>query len=303
MALNPSHPDPGVEARGRAVRRVLWATLGLNLAVCALKAALGVLSGSVALLADAIHALFDSVSNVVGLTATALSARPPDEDHPYGHGKIEVAATLFIGILIAVGLFGLGKHAVEGFLDGTAPEVTPWTLAAVTLSLGVNLGVSAWERREGKRLGSSILTADAAHTASDALATLAVLAGLGLSLLGVPGADLLAALVVIALVGATAWKIIRDALHVLVDTSRIPPDEVRQVAHRIPGLRSCHNIRSRGMDGHVHLDLHVTFDPHLTLHTAGEGMLALRRDLHERFPEVRDIVIQLEPHLPVFLND
>jgi len=290
-------------SRVTRIRRVLWGTLALNLFVCALKAVLGGLTGSVALLADSVHSLFDSVSNIVGLTATSIASRPADADHPYGHQKVEVVAALIIGLLIILGMVELGRHAVAGWMEGRVPEIEPWMLATVVLGMVINIGVSTWERRVGKQLDSEILTADAAHTASDAFATLAVLVGLILTMLGVPAADLLAAAVVVAMVGFAGFKIIRRALLVLVDTSCIEPEAVIKLTRDIAGLRSCHNVRSRGMDGHVHLDLHVTFEPSMSLHDAGEGMLKLKRRIREAFPNVRDIVIQLEPHLPAFLDD
>lgn len=290
-------------SRVTRIRRVLWGTLVLNLFVCALKAALGTLTGSVALVADAVHSLFDSVSNVVGLTATAIASRPPDDDHPYGHQKVEVVAALIIGVLILLGMVELGRHAVEGWLAGKVPEVEPWTLGAVVLGLGINIGVSLWERRVGRQLDSEILTADAAHTASDALATVAVLIGLLLTMFGVPAADLIAAGVVVTMIGIAGVKIIKRALRVLVDTSQIDPEAVVKLCRGIEGLRSCHNVRSRGLDGHIHLDLHVTFDPSMSLSEAGKAMLKIKRRIREAFPTVRDIVIQLEPHLPDFLDD
>ena len=289
------------EERLKAIRRVLWGTLVLNISIALLKMTAGTASGSSALLADGFHSLFDGVSNVVGLIASGVAAQPPDHDHPYGHQKIEVAAALIIGVLVLLAALEIGRQAMEAFFQQRGPEVGIWPLSAAVVSLVVSASVSRWEDRAASRLNSPILRADASHTASDALATVAVLVGLALVAVGLEAGDLLATLVVLVLIGLTVYRIFRRVFDVLVDASRIDAKEVRQVARQIEGILSCHEIRSRGMAGHVQLDLHVTFAPETTLAEAGERMLLLKARLHERFPEVQDIVVQLEPHLPEHL--
>jgi cation diffusion facilitator family transporter len=296
-----SQGDRAADRRLARVRRVLWGTLGLNLLVAAMKIAAGTYSGSTALLADGFHSVFDGVSNVVGLFAVGVAAQPPDQDHPYGHHKIEVAASLVIGVMVLLAMIEIGRQALAAFGAGEVPRVDVWALGAASLSLVISAVISRWEGRVGDELDSPILLADAGHTASDALATTSVLAGLGLVWIGVPAGDLIATVVVLFFVGVAVWRIFERVVEVLVDVSRIDPEEVRAIADEIAGIISCHEIRSRGMSGHIQLDLHVTFAPETTLSEAGDRMLLLKERLHERFPRVQDIVVQLEPHLPEHL--
>ena len=289
----------GGEGRAPQVRRVLWGGLGGTLCVAALKGAAGVLSGSAALLADAVHSAFDAANNILGLTAMGVASQPPDDDHPYGHHKAEVAAALLVGVGILYGAVEMGRHVFSAILsNGHAPEISPWTWAAALVGLVSSALLARFEASEGERLDSELLRADAADTRCDAWTTLAALVGMGLSSVGFAAADILAALIVMGMVAFTGASIIRRGFGVLMDQSRLDADEVKAVAHQVPGLLSCHDVRSRGMRGHVHLDLHVTFCPETTLAEAGERMLLLKRLLHSHFVDVQDIVVQLEPHLP-----
>jgi cation diffusion facilitator family transporter len=154
------------------VRRVLWITLLLNLVVSGSKIAVGKLTGSLSMVADGYHSLMDGSNNVIGLVVTTFAYAPPDEGHPYGHRKFETAATLFIGLA----LLGLAYNVVENALSAAGqarlPEigVINWVVMGVTL--GVNLFVAAYEARQGRKLASAYLIADAAHTRSDIYVTL-----------------------------------------------------------------------------------------------------------------------------------
>jgi len=305
LRMNRPPTDRGVNVlsglRHRKVRRILWLILGLNVLVAAIKASAGVWSGSTALLADGLHSVFDGIGNVVGLVALGVASRPPDDDHPYGHQKGEVVAALVIAMMIMLGMLELGRQAWASFTAGTAVDVDVWTVGAAVTSLFISAGVSLYEKRASDTLDSEILAADAGHTASDALATVAVLGGLGLVHLGIGWGDLLATGLVLAVLGVTVISMLRRTVDVLMDLQRLSPDAVSRAAREVPGVISCHAIRSRGMPGHVQLDLHVTFEPSMSLADAGDRVIALREQLHDAFPDVRDIVIQLEPHLPEHL--
>lgn len=301
-AATAAAADGAARIRLRGVRRVLWLTLWLNLLVAAIKAVAGFFSGSTALMADGLHSTFDGVSNVVGLVAVGIAARPPDADHPYGHHKFEIVAALVISFLIGLGMLELGREAWSSFVAERTPRVEPWTFGAALVSLAVSIFVSRYEGRAARALNSEILEADSRHTASDALATIAVLGGLALVAAGVRLGDVLATGFVLVMLGLTVVRLLRRAVDVLMDMSRIPPESVEETARTIPGVISCHAVRSRGMPGHVQVDLHVTLDPAMRLADAGERMLAIKAALRERFPDVRDIVVQVEPHLPQHLE-
>src|SRR5512143_2454328 len=151
--------DTGVQSRG--VRRVLWVTLVLNLAVSAGKVVVGHLSGSLAMIADGYHSLVDGSNNVIGLIVAAFAFAPPDRAHPYGHRKFETAATSLIGIALLSLAWDVTSGALGRVGESAAPPVIgPLNWLVMAATIGVNLLVSWYEGREGRRLKSAFLVAD-----------------------------------------------------------------------------------------------------------------------------------------------
>jgi cation diffusion facilitator family transporter len=282
--------------RDRAVGRVLWIVLALNLVVAAAKLTVGLLAGALSLVADGLHSTLDASSNVVGLVGIAVASRPADVGHPYGHRRFESLAAAAIGMLIAVGAVEIGRRIVDAFVSGRdAPQVTWATVAVVVATVLINLGISRYEARRGRELRSAILVADSRHTLSDALAACAVLVGFGGVALGLPWADPVAAAVVLAFIVRTAYAILRSNLGALADRAQLDAAEVARVALAVPGVREAHRIRSRGSVDHVHLDLHIHLDPEMPLRDAHARTHAVADALRAAFPEVADVVIHTEP--------
>jgi cation diffusion facilitator family transporter len=138
--------------RTKAIRRVLIVVLVLNVAVAVAKLGYGLRTGSVALSADGVQSLLDGLANVVGLIGIAIAARPPDQDHPYGHERYETLASMAIAVLMAAGVFEIVQSAVEQLREGTEPAITPLSFAILAATMAINASVSLWERREARRL-------------------------------------------------------------------------------------------------------------------------------------------------------
>lgn len=284
------------EPRVPRIRFVLWAVLGLNLLVAVMKIVWGAVSGSVAMQADGIHSLFDGTSNVVGLLGMAVAGRPADRDHPYGHGKFETYASAVIGGMLVAAAWRVGSGAIGELMNpGDAPEVTMTSFGVMIGTLAVNLGVTMWERREGKRLGSEILIADASHTSSDAIVSIGVILGLIAVRMGYPMADPIIALFIALAIVYTAWGVFKRASATLSDSSRIPSGDVCQVALEIEGVLGCHHIRTRGSESHVYVDLHIQVDPSATVAAGHAVAEAVERSICDHFPQAADVIVHLEP--------
>lgn len=286
----------GKTAHGRQVERVLWIVLVLNLVVAASKYFYGLASGSASMQADGIHSVFDSLGNVIGLIGIGLAARPADEGHPYGHSKFETYGSLAIGVLLLFAAFEVGTSAVEKLASGSyTAQVTPASFAVMVGTLAVNLFVTLYERRAGKRLKSEILAADAAHTLSDAFVSVGVIVGLGFVAAGFPMADPLMALLVTAAILVTAVGVFRTGFRTLSDHARIPAEDIAEAAEGVSGIRSVHGVRTRGTEAEVYCDLHVLVDPNTTVlaaHTLGdEAEVAIKM----RFPQVKEVLVHIEP--------
>ncbi len=244
------------------VRSVLRWVLVANLIVIGAKLAVGLRSGSIAVLGDAAHSGIDAVNNLVGLAAVRMAAEPPDDLHPYGHAKFETLAALAVAAFLSVTCFELVQGAIGRLVSGAPPpRIVPgmiWTLAGAMV---VNTAVAWGEARAARRLSSEILAADARHTASDVWVTAAVLVGLLLTAtFGWGQADAILALLVAAVVAHSGYEILRATIPVLVDARAIEPDRIRAVAVAIPGVRGTSQIRSRGRDREAFAELTIHVD-------------------------------------------
>jgi cation diffusion facilitator family transporter len=278
------------------VSRVLWVVLGLNLAVAAIKLAMGWATGALSLLADGVHAILDASSNVVGLVGIAAASRPADAGHPYGHRRFETLAAVSIGLLILSGMVGVVRGIWEGLTgQRPPPRVDLVATSLVFLTIVANLAISRYEAKRGTELKSALLAADAGHTLSDTFGATAVLASFGGVALGFAWADMAAAVVVCVLIGRTAWSVLGTNLGVLADRARLDPHRVREVAMQVGEVRGAHKIRSRGSADHVHVDLHIHVDPGMTVLRAHEITHEVARAVRAAFPEVADVMIHTEP--------
>jgi len=161
------------------VRRVFIGLLVANLAVVGVKLAVGITSGSLAVLGGAVDSCVDALNNVLALIIVRVAAKEPDEDHPYGHGKFETLGALAIVGFLSITCFELVRGAVNHLVSGMhRVDVTDFQLALLVLTLGVNVLITWYEHRRGIELGSELLVADAAHTRADVFITVGVLVGI-----------------------------------------------------------------------------------------------------------------------------
>lgn len=292
--IAPTAADPG--ARTRAVRRVLIVVLVLNLLVALAKAIVGGWLGSLAISSDAVHSLIDGSSNVIGLVVLYFASRPADEDHPYGHHKVEVIAAAAIGAVVALAALRFAWGAIEGLVVGRPPPIASPAGFAVSIgTLVVNVFVASYEARRARALGSSFLAADAAHTASDILVTAAVIASYAGVYLGFAWADPVGALLVVGFIGKVAWSILAPNLRILSDTTMLDPAAVARVVADVPGVVGSHRVRSRGTPGKVSVDLHIHVDGELPLREAHDIADAVERAITRAFPEATDVHVHVEP--------
>ncbi len=270
--------------------------LFLNLAVATAKLAYGIISHSAAMEADGFHSFFDGASNVIGLVGMWFASRPADAEHPYGHAKFETFAAGLIGVLLVFAGYTVGKGAIDSLLGrGLPTEVTTMSFVIMLGTLAVNIGVTTWEHRAGKRLGSEVLVADASHTLSDVMVSVGVIISLVIVRLGFEKADGIVALLVAVVILRTAWGIMRGVLHTLGDAARLPADELAAVAAASPGVVSCHGVRSRGSESQVYVDLHVEVEPGTTVEHGHEIAHGVEASLRSQYGQITDVVVLVEP--------
>lgn len=288
-------PDDLEAQRSRAVRRVLLVILAANLLVVALKAAVGFATGSLAVMGDALHASVDAINNLFGVAVVRVASRGPDADHPYGHAKAETLGAIVIVVFLSITLSQLLDHSVGRLLSGHAPpDSTPLAMAALVLTLVVNLGVVAYETRAGRRLNSEFLIADAHHTRADVFITLAVLAGLLLSQRGLAWADPVLALLVAGMVVRIAVQILRQALPTLMDEAAVEGRELAAAARGVAGVCDAYRTRSRRAGAHSFAELTISVEGDASVARGHEIADAVERTLQQRF-RLREVVVHVEP--------
>jgi cation diffusion facilitator family transporter len=284
-----------VSDRYSEVSTVLWRVLFANLAVAFAKIALGYYSGAVSIVSDGFHSLTDSASNLAGLVGVSVARRPPDANHPYGHRKYETMASIGIMVFLILVLIQVLVAAAERLMRGGTPRVFPEGIGLMTVTLVVNLFVVSYELRAGRRLKSELLLADAKHTRSDVLTSVAVLGALIGVWLGYPILDPMAALLVAGFIGYAIWSIAQEASRILGDETMMDEDALREVVQSVPGVIGCEKIRTRGSADYIFLDLHLWLDRSTPLHAAHATSHVVKDKLMTRFPELMDVVIHIEP--------
>ncbi len=283
-------------ARVQSVKHVLWVTLALNVLVAVAKLVVGKLIGSLTLVSDGVHSLTDGSSNVIGLVSMAWAARPADASHPYGHQKFEILAATAVGVSLFITAWEIGRHAVSAMLTPSAPPtIDALGFVVVGVTFAVNVFVASYERAAGKRLQSPLLLADAAHTASDLFVTLSVLASLVACRLGAPWLDPVIALGIGAFIALLAFRLLLQNVTVLADGAPIPSEDIERIVLAVPGVRSCHKIRTRGYAGHIWVDLHVRVDPHLDTIAGHRIVHDVQAEVRRSLPGIEDVLIHTEP--------
>lgn len=281
--------------RRRRVRMVLAVVLVLNLSVAAAKIGIGLLIGSLAMTADGFHSLMDGFANVVALVGLAVASRPPDPNHAYGHHRYETLTSLAVAGLMLLALFGLIQGAWSRLQSGNVPEVTLLAFLVMGATLFVNVGVTLWERREARRLSSTLLLADARHTTSDILVSISVVGSLVAVRLGYGWMDAGVALLIGSAIAWGAWSIVRDASQELSDATVAEADTIAAAVTSVPGVRGTHNIRSRGGEGRAWVDLHIQVEPGMRVDAAHDIASAVARRVEREFAGPADVTVHVEP--------
>ena len=289
-------PESRTPSRYGEVSRVLWQVFLLNLVVAIAKIAFGYASGAVSILSDGFHSLTDSASNVVGLVGVRFAQQPPDADHPYGHRKYETVAAAGVTVFLLLVVIEVLRNAVASLIGrGAAHQIGIESIVVMVLTIAINLIVVAYESRAAERLGSEVLLADATQTRSDVWSSLAVIVALVGARAGLPILDPLAALLVAGFIAYAGYQVARATTRILSDRIVMDESDLERVVMSVPGVLGCHQIRTRGSADHVFLDLHVWLPPSMPLVDAHALSHVVKDRLIERYPQIVDAIIHIEP--------
>ena len=288
-------PDP---AEARAKGRATWAGLAINLPLALVKIVAGVAAGSSALVADGVHSLSDTASDVTVLWALGHSAQGPDAEHPYGHGRFETLATLAVAAALLLTAAGILWDAVARLMQPGALAVPgAMALAVAGLSIALKEGLYHYTARVGRRTGSALIAANAWHHRSDALSSVVALIGIAAAMAGLAAADALAAAVIAAMLLRVAWAHGRPAIDELVD-SQHDSDTRRALAHRLgecPGVEGVRDLRVRRHGAEAVADGSILVDPDITITEGHRIAEAARSSAIAALPALSQLVLHVEP--------
>ena len=292
------------EIRKKKIYRVTFIGFAVNLLLAGIKLAAGILGRSGAMVADAVHSFSDMATDVVVIAFAKISAKPKDEGHDYGHGKYETLATIIISLALAAvgtGILVNSIGAIRVVVDGgLLPRPGTVALLAAAVSIVVKEILYRYTVREGRRVSSPSMIANAWHHRSDALSSLGTLAGIGCAyFLGDKWriADPIAALVVAVFIFKIAFDLIRTGLDELLERS-LPEDveeEILRVVAANPEVREPHNLRTRRIGASIAVEVHVRVDGTMSVCRSHELTEDIERRLRARFGEGTMIAINVEP--------
>ncbi len=286
-------------AQGPRKTRVAAVSIVSNSVLIGLKVVAGVITGSIAILTEAVHSSIDLVASVIAYFSVRKADEPADEDHMYGHAKVENMAAAIEGMLILVGAGVIVYESVRRLAVGAEIDAIFLGIAVIGLSAVTNGFVSTYLYRQARRTDSPALEGDAAHLRTDALTSVGVLVGLLLvEVTGVVELDSLTALVVAVAIIFAGVRILERSSRVLVDET-LPAAELEAIRAAIEGhdageLIGFHKLRARRAGSRRYIDLHVQFRPGTTLERAHEVSHELQAEISTRVRGA-DVLIHLEP--------
>ncbi|XKE47161.1 cation diffusion facilitator family transporter [Halomonas organivorans] len=285
-------------AQTREAHKATLIGAGVDLLVGLAKLVTGALVGSAALIADGIHSFSDIVTDLFVLGATHFGRQAPDRDHPYGHGRIETLATLWLGSVLIFVAGAIAWASLGRLLAGDPiPAPGGWAIAIAVLALLAKEAIYHYTLAVARRIGSRLLEANAWHSRSDALSTLVVLVGLIAAQVGVGWMDAAAAIVVGVMVGQVGGRLLWESSQELIDTALPEPEQasLKSAAEAVPGVRGVHELRTRRVGGEVLLDLHIVVPPRVTVSEAHEIGNAVSRRLRAARPDLADVTFHIDP--------
>lgn len=298
--MSQTHPgilgqtDP---VRYRASRRVTLVSVALNLVLALAQVIVGFIGNSQALVADGMHTLSDLITDVIVLFALKHSAKGADEEHPYGHARIETATTLVLGgMLIAVGAgiaFGAGSRFFEAEPFAIPATITLW-VAVITLV--AKEWLYRYTARTANRFHSNMLHANAWHHRSDAISSFIVIAGIGGALYGFGYMDAVAAIIVSLMVVKIGIGLGWQALRELIDTGLAADDlnAIRRTIHSVGGVKALHLLRTRRVGGQALVDVHILVDPRLSVSEGHQISDTVRAKLIDEIEPIADVMVHID---------
>ena len=270
-----------------------------NVVLAAFKLVAGILAHSSAMVSDAIHSASDVFSTFVVMIGIKIASKEPDEEHPYGHERMECVAAIILATILCITGLGIGKNALE-FITGNSSEVSvPGMLAliAAIVSIIVKEAMFWYTRHYAKMIDSGALMADAWHHRSDALSSIGAFIGIIFARMGYVMMDSIACLVICVFIVKAAYDIFKDAIDKMVDKSCSleVEAEIRTIVMSVDGVKGIDSLSTRLFGNKMYVDIEIRADGEKTLNETHEIAEAVHDSIEAQFEKVKHIMVHVNP--------
>lgn len=295
MSPTDSASDTELDRHRRIRRTNAWAVVVDSLAFI-IKLAVGWLIASPALLADAMHSLSDLLADLPIILLARIARQRPDSDHPYGHARFETLGTVMLGALLLTVALGIAVETISLLLSDSRPMPSLLGLITVVVAIALKEGYFQYAIRQARLARSALIEANAWHARSDSLSSVVVLIGLLATLVGFPALEIIAALIVAAMIGWMGIRLAWQAIQQLVDQG-VDHDRQHALATTlttIPGVRDVHLLRTRRMGPDLFVDAHLRVDSRISVsegHQINEWALTT---LKQQYDDIVDVTLHID---------
>jgi len=271
----------------------------INIFLAILKFVIGIIGNSRALIADAVHSASDLASDIVVILGLHFGEQPPDENHHYGHKKIETATEIILGMILIGVAIKLAYDSGAAIWLNKINHPTRITLIAAVISILLKEGLFQWTKRVGKKCDSRIIIANAWHHRSDAYSSVAVLIGLVFTQISPRLAfmDIIVSLVVSLLIFKVGGQIALEGCRKIIDTA--PPakyvDKTLTLIKEYPGVKNPHNLKMRYIGNTIYMEVHIEVDPDISVREGHEIAAGIKYMIKNKDKRVIDVIVHIEP--------
>lgn len=293
------------EKNVQAIIFATWVGIIVNLMLAIIKAVGGILSGSRALLADALHSASDVIGSVVVLFAVRIANKPPDEEHPYGHGKAENIASIIVAILLVVVGIEITISSIKVFFGETPTAPAMLAIVILAVSILIKEGLYHYKKILGNKYNSPALIAEAWHHRSDSLSSIAALVGVGLSIIAekfewrfLIYGDAIAGIIVSVIVIKVGYDLIKSSATVILEKV-LPIEEIqiyKNTVRAIDGVKRIDQLLARTHGSYIIIDIKFSVDKHITVEDGHNIAKNVKESLMKEHAEVGDVLVHINPY-------
>lgn len=285
------------DPRKKIIQKVTYVGILVNIFLSLAQIIAGFLAHSQALLADGLHTLADLFSDFIVLFTAHHATKEADDDHPYGHARIETLSSIFLGIALIGVALGMGYRGILTINQSTPVETEPYALFFALLAIFSKEFLYQYTIRSARKIKSTLLESNALHHRSDVFSSVVVVIGVGAQITGINHMDALAAIIISIMISLMGVHLIKKAFEELIDTSLDHElvEKIKSSIQSIDGVVAIHSLRSRSMGGLGYIDTEIRVNPHLSVSEAHFITLFIEHSIKKQFSEISDITVHVDP--------